>query len=59
MKAAVACVVLALSILGIGSMIFRIFIVFFIKKMVSVTSVKPIEKSLEFSAFKNIHDLEP
>lgn len=27
--------------------------------MVTVTSVKPIEKSLEFSAFKNIHDLEP
>jgi hypothetical protein len=56
-KAAVACMVLAVSFLSIGLISFRIFIVFFVKKIVTALSVKQIEKSLEFSAFKNMHDI--
>lgn len=57
-KAAVACLVIAVSLLGIGSVSFRIFMVFFMKKIVSVVNVRHLDRSLEFSAFKNIHDFE-
>jgi hypothetical protein len=55
----VACLVIAVSFLGIGSVSFRIFLVFFIRKIVTLSTVRHLDRSLEFSAFKNIHDLEP
>lgn len=59
LKAAVACLVIAVSFLGIGGTSFRLFFIFFMKKIVTVVSVRQLDRSLEFSAFKNIHDLEP
>ena len=56
-KAAVSCIVMLTSLIGVSSASFRIFMVFFVKKIVKVISVKHIDKSLEFSAFRNLHDM--
>jgi hypothetical protein len=58
-KAAVSCIVMLVSFIGIGSSSFKIFMVFFMKKIVTPMAVKHIDKSLEFSAFRNMHDIEP
>lgn len=57
-KAAVACMVMLVSFVGIGSVTFKIFMVFFTRKIVTVVNVKTVDRSLEFSAFKNIQDID-
>jgi hypothetical protein len=57
MKAAITCVVIAMSFLGVGATSFRIFVVFFTRKIVTALGVRHLDRSLEFSAFKNMHDI--
>jgi hypothetical protein len=54
-KTAVACMVLLVSFVGIGFATFKVFMLFFTKKIVTVDNVKTVERSLEFSAFKNMN----
>ncbi len=55
-KAAVSWAILVLSLVGMGVVSYRLFVVFFVKKVVKAANAKHVDKSLEFSAFRNIND---